>query len=291
MTTVGSGAHRRLKGRLAILVAAIAWSTAGVGQRGLEATAATQVVGRALFSAIALVVLAAALERRGTLRRFCAMGRFELLYAVLMAVASSAFILALAHTTVANVLFTQAAAPMMAALLGWAFIRERVGVRTWIALALAAAGVATMAGDSLTAGWAAVVLPFAMTSGFACAIVVARHQRSTSMLPATALSQVLVVVALAPFIDLGSAGEGDWAVLAGLGVGQIGLGLALLAVAARLIPPAEVAIISLLEVVLGPLWVLLVYAERPSMATLGGGAVILAAVIVQARGRVNGRTA
>ena len=62
------------------------------------------------------------------------------------------------------------------------------------------------------------------------------------------------------------------------------LGLALLTVGARLIPPAEVAVISLLEVVLVPLWVWLAYDERPATATLAGGVVVVAAVIVQAVG-------
>jgi len=69
-----------------------------------------------------------------------------------------------------------------------------------------------------------------------------------------------------------------------LGVGQIGLGLVFLTIGARLIPAAQVALITLLEVVLGPLWVWLAIDERPSTATLVGGAVVVAAVIIQARG-------
>ena len=49
-----------------------------------------------------------------------------------------------------------------------------------------------------------------------------------------------------------------------LGAGQIGLGLALLSIGARLIPAAEIATITLLEVVLGPLWVWIVVSERPA---------------------------
>ena len=73
-----------------------------------------------------------------------------------------------------------------------------------------------------------------------------------------------------------------------LGVTQIGLGLAFLTMAARLIPAAEVALISLLEVVLGPLWVWLALSERPSTATLAGGVVVIAAVVLQAAPAVRG---
>jgi drug/metabolite transporter (DMT)-like permease len=51
-----------------------------------------------------------------------------------------------------------------------------------------------------------------------------------------------------------------------------------------------VAIISLLEVVLGPLWVWLAYDETPSTATLVGGAVVVAAVVVQAVGPASDAT-
>jgi len=282
--SAGPERRRAREGRLAILLAAVAWSTAGLGQRSLEATAVTQVAGRAFFAALALFALVLAMERRGTVRAFLGMGRSGLAMTVFLAISSGAFLLALNHTSVANVLFMQAAAPMMAALLGWVLISEPVDGRTWAALLLAGAGVAVMAAGSLDAGIGAVGLPLLMTASFAMVIVIARHRRDVSMMPATCASQVLVVVVCAPFVTLGSVGGGDWAILAALGVGQMGLGLAFLTIGARLIPPAQVAIISLLEVVLGPLWVWLAYDERPSAATLAGGAIVVAAVVVQAVG-------
>ena len=289
--SAGPERRRAREGRLAILLAAVAWSTAGLGQRSLEATAVTQVAGRAFFAALALFALVLAMERRGTLRAFLGMGRSGLAMTVFLAISSGAFLLALNHTSVANVLFMQAAAPMMAALLGWVLISEPVDGRTWAALLLAGAGVAVMAAGSLDAGIGAVGLPLLMTASFAMVIVIARHRRDVSMMPATCASQVLVVVVCAPFVTLGSVGGGDWAILAALGVGQMGLGLAFLTIGARLIPPAQVAIISLLEVVLGPLWVWLAYDERPSAATLAGGAIVVAAVVVQAVGVPGSRAA
>ena len=284
--TEGLERRRARQGQLAILVAAVAWSTAGLAQRELDASPATQVAGRATFAAIALFALVVVMERRGTVAAFRSMGRSGVAMTVFLAISSGTFLLALNHTTVANVLFMQAAAPMMAALLGWALLSERIDGRTWVALALAGAGVVLMAAGSFDAGAAAVGLPFLMTASFAAVIVIARHRRDVSMMPATCASQVLVVVACLPFVAPGSASDSDWAILAALGVGQMGLGLALLTIGARLIPPAQVAVISLLEVVLGPLWVWLAYEERPSLATFLGGTVVVAAVVVQATGDV-----
>ena len=110
------------------------------------------------------------------------------------------------------------------------------------------------------------------------------------MLPAACASQVLVVAVVGPFAAMGSATGRDWALLALLGV-TVGVGLALLTVGARLIPPAEVALITSLQLVLGPLWVWLAYDERPSAATLAGGSVVAAAVLVQATGELGARFA
>ena len=206
--SAGPERRRAREGRLAILLAAVAWSTAGLGQRSLDATAVTQVAGRAFFAALALFALVLAMERRGTLRAFLGMGRSGLAMTVFLAISSGAFLLALNHTSVANVLFMQAAAPMMAALLGWVLISEPVDGRTWAALLLAGAGVAVMAAGSLDAGIAAVGLPLLMTASFAVVIVIARHRRDVSMMPATCASQVLVVVVCAPFARASMSNKG-----------------------------------------------------------------------------------
>jgi drug/metabolite transporter (DMT)-like permease len=122
-----------------------------------------------------------------------------------------------------------------------------------------------------------------MTASFAGTLVITRHHRDVSMAPATCLSQALVLVGAAPFAHPGEVGGHDLSLLVALGVGQIGLGLVFLTIGGRLIPAAEVALITLLEVVLGPLWVWIFLSEQPGAATLAGGAIVLAAVGIQAR--------
>jgi drug/metabolite transporter (DMT)-like permease len=104
------------------------------------------------------------------------------------------------------------------------------------------------------------------------------------MAPATCLSQVILIVVVLPFAHPSAIGGGDVFWLAALGIGQIGLGFVLLTVGARLIPAAQVGLITLLEVVLGPLWVWLALDERPSTLTLAGGAIVIAAIAFQTRG-------
>jgi drug/metabolite transporter (DMT)-like permease len=272
----------RRRGQLAIVTAAVMWSTAGIGQRELSVSAATQVAGRALFAALTPAVVTLVLEHGRAVTAFRTMGRWGLAFAALMAISSGTFMLALNYTSVANVLFMQAAAPMLAAAMGWALLGDPIGARTAVAIAVSAAGVAVMVAGSLETGWVATILPFVMTVAFAGVVVIARHRSEVSMLPATCLSQVMVVVAVAPFASFSAATDHDWAVMAALGIGQMGLALALLTIGARLIPPAEVALLTLVEVVLGPLLVWVAYDESPAVTTLVGGLIVLVAVVIQA---------
>lgn len=244
--------------------------------------AATQVAGRAFFAVLALLAFVHWSKHAGGVGAFASLGRAELAVAVCTGVASSAFIVALNHTSVANVLFMQALAPIAAALIAWLAVREPISRRTGIAMAVALAGVGLMVGGPGGAHGIGLALSVLMTLSFAVSVVVTRHRRDISMAPAICLSQLLVLAVFAPFGHPGRIGGSDLVLIALLGVTQIGLGLAFLTMAARLIPAAEVALITLLEVVLGPLWVWLALSERPSTATLLGGVVVIAAVVLQA---------
>ena len=269
------------RGRLFVALAAVAWSTAGILQRELSVGIATQLAGRAFFAVLGLLAYIAVSERGALVRAFRAVGRAGLAIAALMAIASASFIIALHHAPVASILFMQALAPLLAALLGM-LLGEPVSRRTWLAMAIALGGVALMVGGPGRPGALGFGLSLLMTTAFAGTLVITRHRREVSMAPATCVSQLVVFVAAAPFSDPGSVDAHDLGLLAALGVGQIGLGLVFLTIGGRLIPAAEVALITLLEVVLGPLWVWIFLSEQPAASTLAGGAIVLGAVALQA---------
>jgi drug/metabolite transporter (DMT)-like permease len=274
--------HRR--GQVYVALAALAWSSAGVLQRGLQVDAATQVAVRAAFAGVALLAWVAVSERGRVIEACRSVGRAGIGFAACVAVASGAFIVALNHTTVAHVLFIQAMAPVLAALLARVALGEPISARTGVAMAVAVTGVALMVGGPGGGSLLGDGLSLTMALAFAVSIVISRHRRDVSMLPATCLAQLFLVLVFLPFASPGDVPSDDLLALAALGAGQIGLGLAFLTVGARLIPAAQVALITLLEVVLGPLWVWMAIDERPTTATLVGGAVVVVAVVIQARG-------
>jgi drug/metabolite transporter (DMT)-like permease len=271
----------RRRGQLFVALAALAWSSAGVLQRELSVGTTTQLAGRALFACIALAGFVAVSNRGRTIAVFRSMGTAGFAVAICTAIASGSFIVALNHATVANVLFMQAAAPIFAALLAWIALGESVTGRALVAMGVALLGVALMVGGPGSGGVLGVGVSLVMTLAFAATIVITRHRREVSMAPAICLSQALVVVAVAPLAHPSTVTAHDLAFLVLLGAGQVGLGLAFLTVGARLIPAAEVALITLLEIVLGPLWVWIVLGERPALIAIIGGVVVMFAVVLQ----------
>ena len=278
MTVAGTSARSR--GVAYTALAAMAWSLAGILQRQLHMSLASQLAERAVFASLAVFAFVAVAERGQVIRAFRAIGRPGLVIVVLMAVSSGSFITALNDTTVADVMVIQALVPLAAALLGM-LVGERVRPRTWVAMGVAVAGFAVMAGAPSRPGLAGMTFSFVAMLSYAATIVIARHKSDVSMAPATCLSQVLVFAAFAPFAHVTEMGGSNLGYVALMGVVQMGLALVLLSMGARLIPAAEVALIAQLENVLGPLWVWLAGIEHPSAPTIAGGIVVIGAVCVQ----------
>jgi drug/metabolite transporter (DMT)-like permease len=275
--------RRRRRGQIYVALAAVAWSTAGVLQRQLTLDTPTQIFGRAAFAGAALLVYVAFVARGRVVQAFRSVGLPGVGVALCVATASAGFVAALNQTSVARVLFILALAPVFAAVLARVTLGEPITRRTAVAMAVALAGLSLMLGDPGESNLAGDGLSLLVSFAFAASIVITRWRRDVSMAPAACLSQAILVVAFAPFASPSQIGGGDIGWLAALGIGQIGLGFVLFAAGARLIPAAQAALITLLEIVLGPLWVWLAEDERPSTLTLVGGAIVIVAIALQTR--------
>jgi drug/metabolite transporter (DMT)-like permease len=274
----------RRRGQVYAVLAGLTWSSAGILQVQLTVGVGTQLAGRSLFACLALLALVAWSGRNGGLRASLrALGRPGLAVAFFTAVTSAAFIAAFSYTSVANVLFFQATCPIIAALLGVRFLGERLRGATFVAMALSLLGVLLMVGGPGGGSAFGDALAFVSTASFAIVVVLCRRRPEVSMVPALCLAQLFVLAATLPFFEATGldAGQVGWLFL--LGAGQLALGQVFFVAAARRMPAAEGALIVLLEIVLGPLWVWLAGYQPISTTTLIGGAVILAAVVIQVR--------
>ena len=271
-------------GVILVAASAIAWSFGGTIARFLSVTDSwTIVFWRSFFAT--LFLLAFMLVRdgpRGTLALFRGMGLAGLAVAICFATASSSFVVALAHTTVANILLIQAGVPLIAALLAWTLFREHISIATWGAIAAVIFGVGVMVSDTF-AGRVSPLgdgLALLITIAFATATVITRRHAEIRMTPAVCLGTAIAACLSAALAGGDAAGPLDFALLFAFGALNLGFGLALFVTGARLIPAALAALIGTLEPVLGPIWVWLMNGEVPSDRTVLGGAIVLLALLV-----------
>jgi drug/metabolite transporter (DMT)-like permease len=235
---------------------------------------------RSLSAALFLTVLLWITRRRSIVLQWREGGRPVVIVATCMALASTCFILSLAHTSVADTLLLISLGPYVAGLLGWLLLGERVHARTWLFMSVALAGAVVMVSDSYTRGaLAGDLLAIVMATSFAVATVLIRRHPEIQMAPAAALATLLTAVVAVPFAEPLRTAPRDLALLVFFGVGQFSGGFLMFMIGARLIPAAESALLGMLETVLGPVWVWLVLNERPATGTMVGGALILGALL------------
>jgi len=271
--------HRR--GLIFASMAGVIWSSGAAIARGIDADAWTTIFWRSVFAFIFLSLYVAARNHGRVLPVFIAMGWPGVAMALSFATASSSFVIALNHTSVAHVLFMTGVAPFIAAVLSRLFLKEPLKRRTWIAMTAACAGLVIMESGTIAEGsLKGDLFALLMAAGFATGTVIMRRWRQVRMSPAAALAACFAAAfALLQGVDY-SPGVPDMALLALFGMGQLGLGLAFFTAGARLIPAAEAALCSLLELALGPLWVWLIYTEAPDDLALVGGGLILVALVI-----------
>jgi len=268
-----------------VFAAGVLWSTVGLGIRMIEDAVVWQIL---LYRSIAMsLFLYVVIRVRSGESPFVQVRRtgFPSVIAGLSLVAAySGGIYSIQNTSVANAMLLFATAPFMAAVLGWIILRERVRAATWVAIAVAIGGIAIMVADksgsvALKGSLAALGSAF----GFAVFTVALRWGRTGEMLPSVFLSGLFAIVVTFGICQLSglpvALSLNDGAISMGMGVFQVGAGLILYTLGSRSLPAAELALLSLAEVLLGPLWVWLFLGETASLNTLIGGAVLLAAIV------------
>lgn len=274
-----SAVSPRLAGYLFAIGAPLCWSVGGVVMRSVAADAWQIVFWRSTGHVVALGLIFAIWGGRRILRDFVRAGWAAAATTLLIGLTFILHVLAISATTVANVLVLQSLSPLLAAILAWAVLGERVKARGWVAIAIAFTGLLPVFGTSIAGGrWLGDALAVGVAFASAFNVIVVRHTRRVNLLPGTVLGAALSVGVAAllspPFeVPLASAGS-----LMALGVLQMSVGLTFFYLALQRLPAAEVTLITLLEPVLGPIWVWLIVGEEPALLTLAGGGVILFAL-------------
>lgn len=270
---------------LLLAFCALCWSIAGVFTRYLERAESFEVTfWRSFFCGIAMLVILAWQRRGNPLEAVRAMGWPGLFSGLMWAIMFTAFMVAVTRTSVANTLLVLSIAPLLAALLARMVLGTRVGTATWSAIAVATLGIWWMAreGVSVDGSTAAIGMLIAAAVPVASAINIVtlkKLQTSVDLAPAVLVGALLSCVITAPIFWPAQASASDLGILALLGVVQLAIPCFLMVKATRYLASHEVALIALLEVVLGPIWAWLGAGEAMSIATIQGGLLVLVALV------------
>lgn len=268
-------------GVILVIVAALTYSTAGIFTKGVVAGAWSVIFWRGVFAA---GFTTGWIIGKGTFRlNFLSMGKSGWVVGVIGAIGTSAFIPAFKLTSIANVSLIYAAAPLIAALLAWLAIGERITKRTLIGSLCALIGVGVIVSGSIgRVNLTGDALALVMTIAMATIMVIYRKYPETPGAGPSVLQSLFLIppsfVFGAPF----QTAPFEIAILAAFGL-LFAIASVTLAEGAKRVPSGQTALLSALETPLAPMFAFLVFAEIPSITTFSGGAVVLVAVVLSVR--------
>ena len=265
-----------LKGVLIMLAAGLILSTGGSIIREIDEATGFQIVfWRSVSQSVLVFLFLFFRDYRSVFNTFVGIGLPGMGASICLGLAFFGFVFSITNTTVANTMFLISSVPF----------KERVAGVTWIAILVALTGVLVMVSQALALGKL-----FGNVMGLFCAISTAFYiifirwgaaaGRQVEMIPVVCLAGIVAAL-LAFSLEGGdifvSRNDFLWSIAAG--ALQNGPGFMLFTIAARYLPAAELALLGLVEVIISPIWVWLLYDEIPALFTLVGGSLVLLAVI------------
>ena len=268
------------RGLLLVTSGIVLLSFDGLLVRLVQADGWSIVLWRGLLMFIALGAFSLSARSRASLR---AKPLPSAVSAVLLALISIFFVLAIMHTTVANVVVILSTAPLFAALFTRLFLHESVAVRTWLAIGVATLGIVLVfagsfsASDLLGNGYALL-----SSAALGANLTLLRRHSSLARMPLIALGGLVAALIALPKAQPLGLDSASYLALGIMGLVQMPVATLLINSATRYLPSAEVALFYLLESVLGTLWVWYFLSEVPAQATLYGGALVIATLVVHA---------
>jgi drug/metabolite transporter (DMT)-like permease len=263
------------RARLALLLAAVLWSLAGVFIKFLSLNPLTIVFYRSFFASLFFSFC------RG---KSASLPPVALLVAIFSyAAAISTFVSANKLTTAANAIVLQYTAPFFVFLAVHFFFREKIAGAQWGTLIAGMAGIAVIfAGSAGEPDAAGVVV--ALFSGvlFSIYMVSLRFLKPVHPGTLTFVTNFACCLMLLPLVWSHLAlNLSDGLILAVMGVVQLGIPYWLFARAVTMVSIQEASLIVLIEPVLNPIWVALTVGEVPSAHTVLGGGLIVASLAVR----------
>ena len=251
-----------------LLLTALFWSLGGVLIKSIDWNPVAIAGSRSLIAVFLIAILRPSAVRKFSWAAF--FGGIAYMVTVVL------FVIATKLTTAANAIFLQYTAPIYIALISPWLLKERVRRLDWILIGLAFGGIALFFCDRLSfAGiWGVMA---ALVSGFSYAwlTMLLRRQKSASPEAAVFIGNLMTVLVAAPAmwppVNLGH----NWPWLLALGVLQLTIPYLLYTQAIRHVRALDASIISMIEPILNPIWVMFAVGEHPARWAIVGGCMVL----------------
>jgi drug/metabolite transporter (DMT)-like permease len=282
-----------------MLVAAVLWSAGGIGVKSASGAALAIAGWRAVFAAPVLAIAAIVEAKKRNVAQPWSLGRRPLTWAAAASYATMVvcYVIATKLTTAANSILIQYTGPAWIALLSGPVLGERVRLADAIAVGACFVGMLLFFGGGLSAeGFRGNLVAVVSSFGFAgvpllMRLELKRHPASNDLVAlspyvAMTLGNVIAAVVCAPSMIAHPLDTKSFAVVALLGVFQIGVAYVFYGVAVGRLSALRSSLLACVEPVLNPMWVLILYGEHPSAFAVVGGLLIIAAIALQAAKRV-----
>lgn len=263
-----------------VVVGGVFLSLSGILLRNVESASGWQILfyrGIAFSTMLFLILLVK--YRSKTLEAFKAIGKPGVWAGVALGLGSICYVYAILLTTVANAVFIIGASPLATAFVAWIFLREKTSKFGVVAMLVSLIGIGLMFADGLLEGrWLGNVAALMVVVSFVIFLLILRKKRDIDMLPATCIGGLVMGGVAGFFADNLIVSNHDLVIALLMGCVQFGIGFMCFTIATRYILASEVALFSLTESILGPIWVWIGVGEKPSILTLIGSAIVLVCV-------------
>ena len=215
------------------------------------------------------------------LKKLFGIGYPGIFYILSFSACNITFIISIQNTNVANTLVMIALAPMLSAIFGTIFLKEKPDRNTLIAIVITFMSVLYIFYDSLKVGNIfGDILGVITAAGLAAGATIIRAGKEVSLVPSAVVGKLVVALVALFFIDNFELKNNDIYIIPSMCILCVAIPFVLVTIAPRFIPAEEVNLFFLLETILGPIWVWLVIKEQPSLETIVGGLVIIFTIAV-----------
>lgn len=263
------------KGIIYVFTAALLWSSGGLFIKLISLSAMQLSFFRCSIAAITFAMIFK--------ERIFRINKLSLINSIFYAIVLITFVIATKTTTAANAIFLQATAPIYVLIFEPIIGKTRYKRINIITVAVCIIGMILFFVGKLEPGHLEGNL-VALISGITFAAFFLGMKKNNQQYQQSSIfyGNILVAIICIPFIlSIETLKTSDLMMVSFLGIFQIAVAYAFFASGLKRIQAVEASIISMIEPVLNPVWVLIGYGEVPSFTAIVGGLIILGAIIVR----------